>query len=795
MASTAISRLDAPVPAAWACMGGPAVTVLRNPFDLAERETTLGARGRSLAEIAAASGLDASVAPTICQVDGVYVLQRDWAETVPPPGAVVVFEVVPMGGGGGGGGGKNILRSVLMIAVAVAAFAVSGPLAGAMGFTAGTFAFTAASAAISATIAVGGSYLVNALIPAQPASLGNFSSGRGAIAAPSPTYSLGGRGNTARIGQPIPVIYGRHLVYPDFAATPYWEYADNNQYLYQIFVVGQGAFEIGAINLGSAPASSFAEITTEIVPPGGSVALFATNVYTAREVTGQTAKAPNEFTTPTETPVGPFPAGPPDATHSDIGVDIILPRGLYLAGSSGSLSAKTIGWRVEAQEIDGNGVVLGAWLTVATETLTDATTTPQRRSYRYTLPHAGRWQVRVTRTDTKDTTYYAGHELSWGGLRAYLDDVSDFGDVTVIAMKALATDNLNQQTAQQVNCLVTRKLPVWDGSTWSAPQPTRSIAWALADILRNTTYGGGIGDARIDLAGLLQLDAVWSARGDTFNGVFDQASTVWDALTRTARAGRAKPYYEAGMVRFHRDQAQELPRALYSAANIAIDSFSMDFVMPVAGTSADGVTEEYFDERTWLPATVTAGVGGATSHNPAREQLFGVTDAAQAAREGGYQAAANRYRRAFVTFTTELDALVSSFGDLVLVAHDLPDWGRSGVVRAWDAGTRTVTLDQEVALDSGGTHTLVLRTSTGAASRVVAVSAGPAANQLVLAEAPKLQSGAAFVFQLSGTQEPTHYALGLSGIAPMGVVVAQIIPRGNRVELRGVVEDARVHVN
>ena len=39
---------------------------------------------------------------------------------------------------------------------------------------------------------------------------------------------------------------------------------------------------------------------------------------------------------------------------------------------------------------------LGAWAVIGTETLTGATTTPQRRSYRYTVA-AGRYEVRGTR--------------------------------------------------------------------------------------------------------------------------------------------------------------------------------------------------------------------------------------------------------------------------------------------------------------------------------------------------------------------------------------------------------------
>jgi hypothetical protein len=55
----------------------------------------------------------------------------------------------------------------------------------------------------------------------------------------------------------------------------------------------------------------------------------------------------------------------------------------------------------------------------------------------------------------------------------------------MLAMKMRATDNLSQRSSRMVNCVVTRKLSVWHPDTgWSAVQPTRSVAWAMADILK-----------------------------------------------------------------------------------------------------------------------------------------------------------------------------------------------------------------------------------------------------------------------------------------------------------------------
>lgn len=153
-----------------------------------------------------------------------------------------------------------------------------------------------------------------------------------------------------------------------------------------------------------------------------------------------------------------------------------MPRGIYYANDSGGLNNRTITWQFEARQIDDDGTAIDAWQTLGSETLTAATNTPQRMTFDYAVA-TGRYEVRALRTDAKDTSARARHELRWGGLKAVLDQTPDFGDVTLIAMKMRATDNLSQRSSRMVNCLVTRKLPVWDEAIgWSAPQTTRSIA-------------------------------------------------------------------------------------------------------------------------------------------------------------------------------------------------------------------------------------------------------------------------------------------------------------------------------
>ena len=165
--------------------------------------------------------------------------------------------------------------------------------------------------------------------------------------------------------------------------------------------------------------------------------------------------------------------------------------------------------------------------------------------------------------------------------------------------------------------------------------------------------------------------------------MFDQGVTVWEALTRIARCGRALPFLQGGTLRIVRDAPRTLPVALFGPRNIVKGSFRVQYVMPGEDT-ADAVTVTYFSERTWAPAEVTASLPDSAVDKPATVGLFGCTGAAHGEHEGLYMAAANRYRRRIVSFRTELEGLIPTYGDLIAITHDLPRWGQGGEVVAVD---------------------------------------------------------------------------------------------------------------
>ncbi len=747
-----------------------AVVLLRNPFQPSQREVMVAHPSQTIRQWLGAQGIAEFDQPTVCIKNGAPVLRADWAVT--PIDGVVLFITLPQGGGGGGGG-KNPLRTVLMIAVMVVATVYGGPLGASLGFSGNL-----ATAVGSAIIMTAGSALVSALVPLPTPNMPSFAGSGGSLAQPSPTYSLQGQGNYARLAQPIPVIYGRHLVYPDLAATPYGEYQGNEQYLHQLHCIGLGEYDIEQIRIEDTPMASFEEVTYQIVPPGSPVTLFNPDVVTAAEVAGQELLA--------GTWTGGFAINPADSEVTHIGIDILLPRGLYYANDAGGLDSRSASWKVEARAIDAEGEALGDWFTLGSESLAAATTTPQRRTYLYPVV-AGRYEVRATRLDGKDTNSRSGHEVRWGEARGYLaGGVTYPANVTLLAIRMRATDNLSQRSSRLINCIVTRKLPVWSAdSGWSAATPTRSIAWAFADILR-ASYGAKLPDARIDLAALAQLDQVWAGRGDQFDGVFDQQVTVWEALTRVARCGRAVPFLQGGIVRLVRDEARLLPVALFSPRNIVKNSLKIQYVMPGEET-ADAVTVEFFSSRTWKPDEVTVSLPGSSSANPAKLRLFGCTTEAHAVREGLYLAAANRYRRRIITLRTELEGLIPTYGDLIAIAHDMPSWGAGGEIVAWDADTQTATLSEPVAFVDGQEHVMALRRRDGGVSGPHAVTPGSDAQQVVFADLPDIP------IETGLSAERTHFAFGNAEQWSLLARVIAVRPRGEQVEITCVAEHPAVH--
>lgn len=1061
--------------------------------------------------------------PYIAVLDGEPVLRADWELVVEEGRSVAFVDVRAMPqGGGGGGGGSDPLRTIAMLAVLVMAPEIAGALEfSAMG-VAGMESFVLAGGQyFSAGVAIAGMSLVNAVLPPPKPPTPQQAA---AMAAPSPTYSINAQGNMARIDSAVPEHFGRLQFYPDFAGQPYSEFINNEQYSCQILTVGVGEYTVDAIKLLDTPIQNFEDVKYEVLAPGAQPTLVIPNVASSQEVSGQelvclsgtysvsgttcTINLPSHGTSTGRAVVVSFTSGGfngttaeytvVDATNPDsftittssattsgnctvsewrggfiandgatqaysLGLDFVMPKGLFYANTDGSLANVSLSVAIEIRPVDDAGAPTGSWVSYGTVTYSGATATAQRKSERYgVMP--GRHEVRVRRTTAKNTDTKYGYDVMWAGLRAYLVGPTTYPDVTTIAVRMRASNNLSVVNSRRIAVDATRKLPVkdespsvwtqrtlpvnslWtdatfgngifaaiaynrnhcatstDGVTWvqrSMPTtaPWNSIAYgngtfavvtAFSDIAatspdgvtwtqrtlpasatwsvtfgngifvavanntaiaatstdgvtwtqrtlpantgwyrvvygngrfvalssttsiaatstdgvnwtqatpststtwysvafgngvfvavangsataatstdginwtnrslpasagwRRVTYGNGVfvavadssdiaatsadgivwkgqtlpasgswqsiaygngvfaalsygssvaasgvpsqqfswgatmatrnpawaiayackrismADGQIDLAGLSTLASTWASRGDNFDGRFDNFLSWWEAISKIAQAGRAKPFMQGGVLRVVRDQAASIPVAMFSQRNIVKGSFSVDYLMPTPDT-ADAVDVGYFDSRNWKPMRTVAKFGNSVAAKPAKVELFGVTSQAKAQEEGVYMAASNKLRRKLIRFATEFEGFIPSYGDLIAIQHDMPGWGQGGEAVAWNAGTNTLTVSEPPVWGSG-THYIALRKRDGGLVGPYSCTAGGSANQIVLGSAPAITP---YVGQ---NEERTHYVFGLAETWRQPAKVLACKPSGNTVVIEAVNEDAAVH--
>ena len=737
------------------------IVKIQNPFNLAESEVFYCLIQMTVTEIVAKYNVSPQNMPFICFLNGEPLLRKFWDNKLKQTDHLA-FLYLPQGGGGGG---SNPLKVVLSVAVMVAAYYTGGWAAGAYG--------TFAGAATATAVSVGGSMLVNAVIPTPSSSLS--SSYSSSSLETSPTYSLNAQGNQAKLGGVIPVLYGRHIIYPDFAAKPYTEYKDNEQYLHQLHVITQGFCEIEQIRIDDTPISSFAEVQYEVVEPNKTVTLFNPNVVVATEIAGQELLK--------DTYVGGFIVNPEDTKINKIGIDVVMNSGLYYANDSGGLSTKTIQWQIEARRVGDEGNPLGDWVILGTESYSAAKNTPIRLSYFYSV-EMGRYEIRAIRLDTKDTSARAAHAIYWENLKGYMEAPSTFGEMTLLAIKMRATNNLSSNSSRKVNAIVHRKVKTWSSANgWSEPEKSRSIVWAITDILKSQ-YGGRLPDERIHLEELERLDKTLSNRGDHFDGVFDSATTIWEAISKIARCGRSLPILQSGMIRIIRDEPKTIPTAMFTPRNIIKDSFSIEYIMPSEDT-ADSVKVQYFSNKYWKYDDVIAKLADSTEENPANVDLFGCTDKEHAAREGYYMCACNRYRRKYITFQTELEGLIPTYGDLISITHDLCEWGQGGEVLS--VVGNTIKLSETLIWKAEEDHFISFRLKDGSMSEAYPVTKGALSNEVVLENLPDIDI-------YTGTaMERTHFAFGIKGKMSMFAKVIGVKPRGDTVEISCVNESEEVY--
>lgn len=672
--------------------------------------------------------------PTICIFNGQPILRAEWPKRIIGPQDIVSFTAVPQGP-------FLIIAAVIIIAV----------------------------------VALTAMFVKTVSDPTTP----------GELPASDPVFTVKGQQNTIRLGEPIEVPYGRNRIYPSLASRPYYQYLNNDQFQYTLFCIGQGSYDIEAVQIGDSPITDFQEVQYEIIPPGGTVTLFPANVYTSAEAGGQEIFAPNEEDYIAPGYVGPFPANPAGTEATKLQVDVIFPNGIYVINDAGELTSMMVTIEIDYREIDDAGVPVGAgvWQPFTTPYPYDfmgATTTPQRRTLSVDVP-AGRYEVRMRRNVPKTISHKVGNSIVWEGLRSFLsaDGPHDYGNITLLAVVIRASNNLNDRTQLKFNVICTRQLPIYESGGFSAPIATRSLVWAFVDVFRSR-YGGRVPDNYFDWEVLLGLETL----GITFDWIFRDEVMVWEAARTVARVGRAIPLLAGSLITLRRDEPAEVPVTLFTPDNIVAGSFNYG-VLLWEDQEYDSLRVEYTEPATgYKQEQVLVTLPGGTTDHPKDLRIPGIQDRTNAYREGLYTLASERYLRDNITFDTGLEGYIPIFGDLIAVSRDCPRMGQFGfVVNAAQSTGHDYILwvSEPLRWDESGEHVIALRGSRAEYMGPYTVhrTEDPMQVMVTIPSDSSFESGGPN-FLLGGNTEPMLFLFGVAGSMTRFFKIARVEPQGGQ---------------
>ena len=691
----------------------------------------------------------------IIVLNGIPTTPEEWSTTVLKETDAIEYRAIPTGGGNG------IFRMIAMIAIAIAAPYAVAYMAGATAASIGAVgAFAASGMGIvgftAATMAVSlvGSMLVNAIAPIRPPAAPNDpgSSER--------QLMITGAANQANKYGAIPVILGKVKITPPLGAQNFVTYEnDRDTYLTMLLVWGYGplsidaaTLKIGDVALSNYTLAKFSDNTTDkfitldrqTVPSTATLqqfnAIYGNDVFQVNKnlvlvcdgnpegATQDTGSVDSEGVAITTTvmPVpGPYSEAASSGQVNRATVAIHFPQGLRKVkakgdGAGDSFTAPvTLNYEVK--------IGAGAWTPwkrvtyggdaykkdAFTITETYDTTTPQLL------------QVRVRREtgdnteDNPDWRYAFETVFLTATFITNSSPAVDPKNCTIAksAIQIKANEQLSN-SIEGINAIVQTYALTWNGTAW-VMGATNNPAALFRYVLQHPGNPQRILDSEVaDKINLTQLQYWFNycvTKGFTFNRIQSEAKSVLDTLRDICAAGRASPALVDGKWTVVIDE----PRT-----NI-VQHFSPHNSWGFEGSRAlprlpDALRITYYDEdQDYQEAEIivyAVGKSQATAELFESIQLPGVTKRTQVIDHARWHMAQALLRRENYVLNTDIEYIVANRGDRVKVTHDVPMWGLgSGRIKN-KVTTSIMELDEPVPIDSGLTHSIRIRSNTGASN-------------------------------------------------------------------------------
>lgn len=554
----------------------------------------------------------------------------------------VEIAVVPQGGDG-----DKVLRTLLTIAVVVAAFYVGGVAASAFGLEAGTAAYSAVSAGVAGITSTVGQLAINAILP-PPKLSGNYA------ADPDPVYFINGARNQLALNQPIHTVLGRHRVFPRLLSRPYPEIRGEDSYYYVVLDYGPLGVEVSDRKVGDTPISELDGVEyQERLTANDPHPTMASRQVIADPV-GATLGA------------GDWEGRRTASDTVDCDLILLFPQGLGKVNDKGKPRSHSTSIKVRYREVidPGPGETFGPWQ-FASQALpgripfrnfddqfvglesyeggqlgnfTFTATKPGEPFYRqigFSFPSAGTWDVQVQRVGADgEITDKIYDDMRLEQILSKRDEPAvQNDDVAYGVFRLKATDETNG-AVDTLNMVLGRLIPsfpdaVLDQSDLTgvtsanlselkvSSNPWEQTAW----IARNGFYARRpYADSEIDWPSLAAAAKDARDRGKRFDYVVTADISSEDLMAMAGFAGEGRPYRFNNVFKAHVDRPQPAPTHYFREGTARNISVTVSWPQEV---HAYRVTFNDADDG-WRQREVVVYVDGYTKETAARIEPFSI---------------------------------------------------------------------------------------------------------------------------------------------------------------------------
>lgn len=551
----------------------------------------------------------------------------------------------------------------------------------------------------------------------------------------SNTYGWGGTETVTGQGYPLAVTYGR-MKSAGLLLSRHVISDGEKQYLNLLYCAGEGELsKIEDIRINANPISNYKDVQVDIrkgtndqtVIPNfndnfadQSLNYELTESWNTQQVQGDAC----------------------DAIELTVG----FPNGLYYSNDSGGADRTSVTLKAEIRKVGdeswqalplanqkgmaGHIKRRDAWNFIKSDNsvtntsdyagrIEEATNNAFYRVFRFDNLEKARYEIRMRCSAKDGKSLRHVNKVYWVQLTQIIYDDFVHPGKALIGIKALATSQLSG-TDPKVTWIQERsEVYVFNPyiNKYEA-QPADNPAWAAYDIIHICRKIGGeyivFGQPymRLDYNAFKAWADKCKTNGFTFNYIYDTAMRLWDALKYPEAVGRGKVIPVGTRFTCVSDY-QSTPVQLFTVANIKHGSFTEEFQGVEARANSVEISflnkdKDY--ERDVIPVYGDTYDESDTLTNPAQVELMGCTSLEQAYKHGKHFLRCNKYEIRTVTIEAFTDAIACTVGDIILIQHDIPEWGEGGRVVA--VSGQTITLDKEVSVQPGKNYQLLIRSNS-----------------------------------------------------------------------------------